>query len=1582
MLEKKNIQDILPLMSLQEGMLYHYLKEPQDDQYKIQLHLRLKGDVKFSVFKGAWDYLIKSNEVLRSVFRWLGVQQPVQIIIKKYRANIEFIDLSDFNEKDKVKEYNNVRKKIHTHRIELDKMPYKIFLICLSKQSYEMVITYHHILYDGWSNGILLKDFFLAYNKLSNGIILPELNKCEFKKFIKIVNNQNKNEQKEFWTSFLKGYEPYGALSVQKTSIVSQMNKVSDKTKKRNIRNFKYTLHEDIENGIDCDALSPRLTLSGLLFTAWGILLQKYNNCRDVVFGTTVSGRSVNLNGINEMIGLFINTIPLRVKSEKETTVSDLFFELTDNVLRRNKFENTPLVDILEYTNNNTQLFDTIMVVENYPLDNSSWSNCNDLSVESYEMLNDITNYSLTLNVEISKSLEINVVYNGDSYDDYVICNMMEHLKLIIDHMIKDPDVSVSSICTITDKEKQKIFNDFNNTDYPYAFHKDIYSMFYDQACMATNRKALLTQNNEFTYGELEKRAGQLADILLKKNIKKEDFVGVYIDRSINMIISIFGILRSGGSYLPIDPKLPKKKVSYIVDDSKTALIITEKKYASIVKEFCECLVIDDEIMLEDAAALRPESAPNSIAYSIYTSGTTGNAKGILIENHSVINRIQWMQKKFPIDHTDVILQKTPIAFDVSVWELFWWSFQGASLALLEPGKESDPKAIIDAIKKYRVTTMHFVPSMLNVFLEYVEKLGNIKDIASLKRVFASGEVLTIAHVEKFNKLLKKSNGTQLINLYGPTEATIDVSYFDCSVPYNKNIIPIGRAIDNIKLYILDKDNLLQSIGVPGELCISGVGLAREYLNNPQLTNEKFILSPFGDGKRLYQTGDRARYLLDGNIEFLGRLDYQVKLRGFRIELSEIERCMISHERIENSIVLFKEDKNGNNYLVGYYTVTKESLSDNITIEDLRSFLINLLPEYMVPVKLIQMDQFTLTINGKVDRKSLPETDEIYLEKKHVIIPPFSDIEKSLLDIWIDILDRDKISVNDHFFDVGGNSLLLIRLVSKLSIVFDIEISITNIFKYPTIKKLSNYIKELKLEKSPILQSNTDSKKRMQNVEKINGNSDIAIIGMSGKFPGSENIEEFWENLENGNECITFFDDEDLLNEGIEKTLLQNPDYVKAKGFFTDADYFDANFFGYTPKEAQIMDPQIRALHEHCWIALEDAGYNPFDYSGLIGLFVGASNNYHWISGVVDNIKNTPGQFQVNLLNDRDFLSTHISYKLDLKGPSLTIQTACSTSLVAVDTAITNLIQKKCDIAMAGGVSITFPLVDGYLYQDGMINSPDGHCRAFDADANGTLLGNGAGIVVLKRLEDAQRDRDNIYAVIKSSSINNDGSDKIGYSAPSIDGQIKVIQDAQKKAGIDPESIDYIEAHGTGTILGDPIEIEALTQAFNTNQKGFCALGSVKSNIGHLDAAAGIAGLIKTVLSVNHLLIPPSLNYSKPNPKIDFENSPFYVNKTLQIWDNSKKKARAGVSSFGIGGTNAHIIVEEPPRLSSDKDSYSDNVIIISGNSYDVLYNTSKALLNYLKKNRDIKLDALAYTLQTGRKSFNFRQYFIGSDIN
>ncbi|HEU4325734.1 MAG TPA: SDR family NAD(P)-dependent oxidoreductase [Roseiflexaceae bacterium] len=589
------------------------------------------------------------------------------------------------------------------------------------------------------------------------------------------------------------------------------------------------------------------------------------------------------------------------------------------------------------------------------------------------------------------------------------------------------------------------------------------------------------------------------------------------------------------------------------------------------------------------------------------------------------------------------------------------------------------------------------------------------------------------------------------------------------------------------------------------------------------------------------------------------------------------------------------------------------------------------------------------------------------------------EYERRIAAIWSEVLGIEQVGLHDNFFDLGGNSLNGLQVVARLQQAFQIQLSNVALFEAPTVGALARLLRPPE-PAAPATTPETRLQQRRAGARQT-GAQDIAIIAMAGRFPGAAGVEQLWQNLCDGVEAISTLSEAELLAAGIDPLLIQNPQYVRAKPTLRDVDLFDPAFFGYTPREAELMDPQQRLFHECAWEALEQAGYDTQRYPGLVGVFAGANLNFYMLHMATDPLLVGAITDNVVLENDKDALATNISYRLNLRGPSFAVQTFCSTSLVAVHLACRSLLGGECDMALAGGVSVRVP-VEGYLYKPGDQVSPDGRCRTFDAQAEGTIFGDGVGLVVLKRLDDALEDGDTVHAVIKSSAINNDGDLKVGYTAPSVVGQSEVITTALRSAALDPATIGYVEAHGTATKLGDPIEVAALTKAYRafTDRRQFCAISSLKPNVGHLDRAAGVTGLIKAAMVLKRGLIPPLLHFREPNPEIDFASSPFFVPTALLPWPEQDAPRRAAVNSLGVGGTNAHVIVEQAPASPPSGPSRPWQVLLLSAKTPAALETAARNLRGFLQANPDTPLADVAYTLQVGRRVFEHRRVVVCRD--
>ncbi|MFA6946945.1 MAG: beta-ketoacyl synthase N-terminal-like domain-containing protein, partial [Pedobacter sp.] len=688
-------------------------------------------------------------------------------------------------------------------------------------------------------------------------------------------------------------------------------------------------------------------------------------------------------------------------------------------------------------------------------------------------------------------------------------------------------------------------------------------------------------------------------------------------------------------------------------------------------------------------------------------------------------------------------------------------------------------------------------------------------------------------------------------------------------------------------------------------------------------------------------------------------------IRGFRIEPGEIENVILEFVGIKQCLVHAKEI-NSEKKLIAYIVDSE----GNYNKEKLQEYLRSKLPEYMVPGLFIDISELPLSSNGKVNRKALPLPGTERPDLQVLYKAPFTETEKLLAKLWTSVLGLDKVGVNDNFFELGGNSLLALRFVAILKQQQQLNLPVTKLYQDPYISKIALF-----------LGGKTSSERPKTNKNRPSG-TDIAVIGMSGRFPGASNIEELWNVLHSGKETTSFFSDKEL-DPAIPAELSKNPNYVKARGVLKQAENFDSHFFGMNSRMAELMDPQQRIFLEIAWEVLESTGYLPERYDGKVGVFAGSGTNTYYLNNVHTrpDLIAAAGAFQVSTLNEKDYIAMRTAFELDLKGPAVSVYSACSTSLLAIVQAVESLRKGQCDVALAGGSSVTAPILSGHLYEEGAILSKDGHCRPFDADASGTVFSDGAGMVLLKNRADAERDGDTIYAIIKGIGLNNDGAMKASFTAPNAGGQADTISMAIADAGIDPSTISYVETHGTATPLGDPIEIEGLKMAFGSQEeKQFCAIGSIKSNMGHLTQAAGVAGFIKTTLALHNKQIPPSLFFEQANPDIDFENSPFYVNAKLRNWE-SKQKRRAGVSSFGVGGTNVHVILEEAEQTEQKTETSSKPQLISwSANSEESLNQYGSKLLDYLKGNPETVLSDIARTLQSTRRDFAQRRFIIAGN--
>ncbi|HEX5001326.1 MAG TPA: amino acid adenylation domain-containing protein [Bacteroidia bacterium] len=1089
---------------------------------------------------------------------------------------------------------------------------------------------------------------------------------------------------------------------------------------------------------------------------------------------------------------------------------------------------------------------------------------------------------------------------------------------------------------------------------------------------------ALEWGNHSLTYRELDVESDRIASLLQQRGVKPGDLVGLCAERSADLPIAVLSIVKAGAAYVPFDPAYPRERIIYMIHQSGIRLAFVQPEWSGLFEGSGVELFFTNDAAKQSSGP-QINSNPDNIAYVLFTSGSTGQPKGVAMKQRALMNLIQW-QKNIPgLDVPARTLQFAPISFDVSFQELFTtWSTAG-TLVMISDEMRLNAIRLLEFIRDTNIQRL-FLPFIALQHLAEVAVNGKIYP-HNLTQVITAGEQLQIT--PQIREFFSHMRGCRLHNHYGPTETHVVTAHTLPEHPGDWPALPpIGKPIDNTHAYLLDEDLQPVEIGAEGELWIAGEALAAGYINAPELTAERFVKNPFdvSGNSRLYKTGDLGRYLTNGDIEYLGRADTQVKVRGYRIELGEVEVALAASDGVSQVAVTVREDRPGNKRLIAYVVPVSGS---KVTSSSLRSQLLMRLPEYMIPSAFVMMDTMPRTPSGKIDRRSLPKPDSSRPDNGVPYREPQSEAEKQLTSIWSDLLMIDTIGTEDNFFELGGNSLLALQSIAKMQQQYSVDIPVVKLYQFPSVRSLL-----AALNNDGATTGAVDAARNRKFGISASGHSrsvddGIAVIGMAGRFPGADNIEIFWQNLKDGKESTGFFSS-DQLDPSLEPAITNDPGYVKARGVLNDAGRFDAAFFGINPKLASLMDPQQRVFLEVCWEALENAGYSP-GYKGLIGVYAGMGNNTYYFNNVLHHKAEIEkaGSFMVMVANEKDYIATRVSHFMNLKGPGLSIHTACSTSLTAVSLACRDLWDSRCDMAIAGGVAITSPVYSGHLYQEGGMFSSDGHTRPFDAAASGTVFSDGAGTVVLKRYRDAVRDGDTVYAIIRGVGVNNDGSDKASFTAPSVEGQAVAIAMAQADAGVTADSISYVEAHGTATPLGDPIEVEALTQAFGniTSDKQKCLLGSVKSNFGHLTAAAGVAGLIKTVLALHHKLIPGTLHFKQANPRINFAESPFYVSSENLEWNQSSNPRRAGVSSFGVGGTNVHVVLEEAPPQQLSGPSRSVCLLTLSAKNSERLSEAGSKLEVFLREHPSVNMADAAYTLQTGRMAFAHRRFVVAGNV-
>ncbi|NEQ64891.1 MAG: amino acid adenylation domain-containing protein [Symploca sp. SIO2D2] len=1038
-IKTQNISSIYPLSPMQQGMLFHSLYAPESGVYFEQMTLSLKGNVNVAAFESAWQKVVDRYSILRTFFVWKNRPTPLQVVLKQVNlpwTNLNWFQLSPTEQQQQLSQLLQTQRE---QGFQLNQAPLMgCTLIKLSDDSYKFIWSHHHILMDGWCLPIIFQEVLSFYKVELQGQTCQLPTPRPYRDYIAWLHSQDQEAASEFWRQTLHGFSAPTPLVVDKTQSQNQQQD-SD------YQELELRLSPQMSRALQSVAQKHHVTLSTIVQAAWALLLSRYSAEQDVVFGVTVSGRTGSLSGVENMVGLFINTLPLRLQIAPSEQLIPWLQQIQQLMVELQQYSYTPLVDIQTRSevNGGIPLFESIVVFENYPVDSPLLDEGGSLQLSEIEGFEQ-TNYPLTVVAVPGDQLLVKISYDTVRFESDTIGRMLGHLQTIFSAIAENPQLSVAELPLLSEAERHQLLTKWNDTVTEYPSDKCIHQLFEEQVEKNHDAIAVVFENQQLTYKQLNQRANQLAHHLQSLGVGPEVLVGICVERSLEMVVGLLGILKAGGAYVPLDPNYPQERLSYMLADSGVeVLLIQQSLLESLPANQAQVVCLDSDwgtIEQLSQENLEVGVSSDNLAYVIYTSGSTGKPKGVLVEHQGLCNLAQAQRNLFDVEPTSRVLQFASVSFDASVSEIFMAVTSGAMLVLGTASELMPGYDLKQILHQSCVTHVTLPPSALAVL--------STDELSALDKIIVAGEACSIELVNKW------SVGRRFFNAYGPTESTVCATVAQISDDSEK--ITIGRPIANTQIYILDSHLQPVPIGVPGELYIGGDGLARGYLNRPKLTSEKFIPNVFSDSKskRLYKTGDLARYLSDGNIEFIGRIDNQLKIRGFRIELEEIESVVNTHPQIQQAVVIATEELFGNKRLVVYVVREDESLS----IKQLREFLKQKLPEYMVPSAFVTLDTLPLTPNGKVNRKALPAPDgKIIRENEYVATR--TQNEEIIANIFANVLSVQNVGIHDNFFELGGHSLLAICLMSEIQQQFQKNLPLATLFQNPTVEQLANLIR-------------------------------------------------------------------------------------------------------------------------------------------------------------------------------------------------------------------------------------------------------------------------------------------------------------------------------------------------------------------------------------------------------------------------------------------------------------------------------------------------------------------------------------------
>ncbi|MEH7295591.1 MULTISPECIES: non-ribosomal peptide synthetase [Bacillus] len=1036
--KRDQVQDMYYLSPMQEGMLFHTLHHQEKGFYVEQMDMNVKGTLRHDLLEKSMNIIVERYDIFRTVFLHEKVKRPVQVVLKNRPFQLDVVDIQDLSESEQLERIDRFKQKDQLRGFDLSKdLLMRASVFQTGPSSYRWIWSYHHILLDGWCFGLVVQELFAIYHALLHDIPYRLEPVKPYKEYIQWLEKQDKQASLEYWTQSLAGFEGQSTFKEQRKQ-----------TNEHELGEIEWAMSKEETAALSELALQQNATLSSALQSVWSILLSRYQRSNDVLFGTVVSGRPADLAGVDRMVGLFINVIPRRIQLTDQMTFRSLLSETQQQSLAAEPHQYIPIYDI-QAKAGQQQLIDHIVVFENVPAaKKDEQESLLGFTVEDMNVY-EKSNYDLNLLASPGEQLQLKLAFNQRAFDPAFVHKLKDQLTLLIKGTIKHPDQSVHTLTLVTKQEKQRMLEEWNA---PELEHDQLYltKWFEHNVRKQPNAVALSAGDHTMTYAELNEQANRLARHLQKNGVGHQTVTAILAERTPELIVSLLAVLKAGATYVPIDPDYPESRIQYMLKDSGATHLLTHSSFInqtrSLAFDGTYLFADDQEILLMSSENLPLEAGLDDTAYIMYTSGTTGQPKGIMT-THSNIARVVKNTNYLTILETDTLLSLSNSVFDGFTFDVYGALLNGAKLVL--PQKETilDMGKLTELIKGEHISVM-FVPTAL--FHLLVDE--GTDWMRGVRKVLFGGERASVQHVRKAFDVMGKG---RLLNVYGPTESTVFATYYpiDEAIPLEAHSIPIGKPLNQTGAYILSEHRQLQPIGLVGELCLSGKGLAKGYLNRPDLTKQVFIPHPFASGERLYRTGDLAYFREDGLIEYAGRVDDQVKIRGHRIELTEIEANLLMHPGVKQAVLLADHDETNHTRLLAYITCDDAWKGK---LDDIKSRLKERLPAYMLPHELIELENLPLTPNGKVDKRQLPKPEAPQGNRRVKL--PANEVEQKLLVMWREVLEREDISTDDHFFELGGHSLKAMSLLSKVSKEFEVQVPIHLLFETPTIEALSHYI--------------------------------------------------------------------------------------------------------------------------------------------------------------------------------------------------------------------------------------------------------------------------------------------------------------------------------------------------------------------------------------------------------------------------------------------------------------------------------------------------------------------------------------------